>query len=110
MRKQGARIPLIRASRVRHPLPRRRLVTVFGIEVQVLEQAAWKRYYEIRNRLIVARRHHGFRLWTETLPGTLLRWLVMLAVQPNRLGQSAAYARGIVDGLTGRLGMRWPPP
>ncbi|WP_295393319.1 glycosyltransferase [uncultured Thiodictyon sp.] len=110
MRKHGAKILLIKSSCVCHPLPRRRSVKVFGVEIQVLEHPAWKRYYEIRNRLIIARRYHGVQLWTRALPGTLLRWLITLAFQPDRLAQSRAFARGIVDGLAERLGIRWPPP
>lgn len=48
--------------------------------------------------------------WTEALPGTLLRWLLTLILQPDRLAQSRAYVKGIRDGLAGRTGRLWPPP
>ena len=64
---------------------------------------------ERRRVCVIAKRHFGRRIWTEALPGTLLPRLVTLAVQPDRLAQSAAFARGIFDALTGRMGMRWPP-
>lgn len=110
LRRHGARIRLVKSSHVRHPMPKRRLIQIFSIRIMLLQHPAWKRYYEVRNRLIIAHRYHGRRLWTQALPGTLLRWLVTLVVQPDRFAQSEAFARGIFDGLTGRMGMRWPPP
>lgn len=108
--KAGARVQLVPTAIVRHPPISRRCLRFGGRQIYVIELPPWRRYYDTRNRLVIARRHFGWRLWTEALPGTLLRWLVTLAVQPDRLAQSRAFARGIYDGVTGRLGMRWPPP
>ncbi|NEX15671.1 MAG: hypothetical protein C1943_03270 [Halochromatium sp.] len=103
-------VRLVPAAVVRHPRIERRCFTAGRRRFCVIALAPWRRYYDTRNRLVIAKRHFGWRLWTEALPGTLLRWLVTLAVQPDRLAQSAAFARGIFDALTGRLGMRWAPP
>ncbi len=107
---QAGGVRLVPAAVVRHPRIERRCFTVGRRRFCVVALAPWRRYYDTRNRLVVAKRHYGLRLWTEAIPGTLLRWLVTLIVQPDRLGQSRAFALGIVDGLKGRLGMRWPPP
>jgi glycosyltransferase involved in cell wall biosynthesis len=109
MRRHGARIMLVKASRVEHPLPRRRVVSIFGTMVQILEQAPWRRYYEVRNRLAIAKRYQGRRLWTEAVPGTFVRWVVTLVYQPERLVQSKAFALGLWHGLRGVTGMRWLP-
>jgi hypothetical protein len=101
---------LVPSAVVRHPRIERRCFTFGGRQTCVITLAPWRRYYDTRNRLVVAKRHFGHRLWTEALPGTLLRWLVTLFTQPDRWAQSAAFARGIYDALTGRMGMRWPPP
>lgn len=103
-------VRLVPSAVVRHPRIERRCFKFCGRQISVIALAPWRRYYDTRNRLVLAKRHFGYRLWTEALPGTLLRWLVTLAVQPNRLAQSKAFARGILDALTGRMGMRWPPP
>jgi rhamnopyranosyl-N-acetylglucosaminyl-diphospho-decaprenol beta-1,3/1,4-galactofuranosyltransferase len=107
---QAGGVRLVPSAVVRHPRIERRYFKVGRRQFSVIALAPWRRYYDTRNRLVVAKRHFGRRLWTEALPGTLLRWLVTLAVQPDRGAQSAAFTRGIVDALTGRLGMRWPPP
>ena len=103
-------VRLVPSAVVRHPPIARRWVRLWRWRISVMELAPWRRYYDTRNRLVVAKRHFGTRLWTEVLPGTLARWLVTLAVQPGRLAQSRAFALGIWDGLTERLGMRWSPP
>lgn len=109
IRRQGGRILMVKASRVRHPLPKRRPLRLLGHTIQVLELAPWKRYYEIRNRLIIAKRYHGYRLWTQAVPGTLLRWLMTLLVQNRPGAQSKAFAYGLLHGLLDRTGMYWPP-
>ena len=103
-------VRLVPSAIVRHPRIERRCFNLGRRRLCVIALAPWRRYYDTRNRLVISKRHFGHRLWTEALPGTLLRWLVTLAVQPDHLAQSVAFARGIVDALTGRLGMRWPPP
>lgn len=107
---QANGVRLVPSAVVRHPPIKRRCFKLGSRQIAVIELAPWRRYYDTRNRLVIAKRHFGRRLWTQALPGTLLRWLVTLLVQPNRLAQSQAFARGIFDALTGRLGMRWPPP
>lgn len=103
-------VRLVPSAVVRHPRIERRRFNFGSRQVGVIALAPWRRYYDTRNRLVIAKRHFGYRLWTEALPGTLLRWLVTLVVQPDRLAQSAAFARGIFDALSGRMGMRWTPP
>lgn len=105
----GTPIVLIRDSVVRHPLPQRTSVKILGHTLHVLALPAWKRYYEVRNRLIIARRYYGSRLWTESVPGTVARWLTTLAIEENRWQQSRAYLRGLQDGLSGKTGKTWGP-
>jgi len=109
-RAAGAQVFLVPTAMIRHPRVARVWLRLGKRRMSVLRLVPWRSYYDVRNRLIIARRYFGLRLWTEVLPGTLLRWLVTLAVQPHRLSQSWAYLRGTWDGLAGRTGVRWPPP
>lgn len=109
-RAAGAHVFLVPSAVIRHPRVPRVWLRLGDRRLSVLRLAPWRSYYDVRNRLIIARRYFGLRLWTQALPGTLLRWLVTLTVQPHRLSQSYAYLRGIGDGLAGRTGVRWPPP
>ena len=105
-KKAGARLFLISNSILYHPLPPRRMVTVAGRQFPHLILAPWKRYYDVRNRLLIARRHYGCRLWTETLPGLLIRLIDSLRYDSDRWQQLSAYLRGIYDGLRNRTGPR----
>ena len=106
----GARIFLAKHSLILHPLPSFRTLSVPGKDFWCLSMPAWKRYYFVRNRLLIARRHYGWRLWTQTLPGLLIRLVDSLRHDPDRWQQWSAYLHGIHDGFRNRSGKRWPPP
>jgi len=107
---RAAGVRIVPSAVVRHPPVKRHWVKLGTRKVSVIALAPWRRYYDTRNRLVLAKRHFGHRFWSEGLPGTLVRWQVTLVTQPGRMAQSAAFMRGIFDALTGRMGMRWPPP
>ncbi len=109
-RAAGAEVYVVPDAVVRHPRVERICLPLGGRRLCVLKLSPWRRYYDTRNRLIIARRYFGYRLWTEALPGTLFRWVLTLLVQTERMEQSRAFLRGIRDGLAGRTGILWPPP
>lgn len=110
-RHAGVKIHLVPSSIIIHPVPSRRTITVAGITITILSTLQpWKRYYDTRNRILIAKKYLGFRLWTETLPGTLLRWFFIVLFEKDKLRQSNAFLSGTIDGLLDRTGIRWPPP
>lgn len=109
VKKAGATLILVKASRIRHPRPNDYSVRFLGLSFFCLRMAPWRRYYDIRNRIVNGRRHYGWGFLFGTLPGILVRWAATLATEPRRRRQCVAYARGIYDGLLGRLGKRWEP-
>ena len=108
-RKTGARLFLVVGSRLHHPLPPRRTITLAGRQLYNLILPPWKRYYDVRNRLLIARRHYGYRLWTETLPGLLIRLIDSLCHDPDRWQQLTAYLRAFHDGFRNCTGPRQRP-
>lgn len=109
IKKTGAGLVLVKASRIRHPRPGDYTVRFLGQAFFCLRMPPWRRYYDIRNRVLNGRRHYGYRLVFMTLPGVFVRWGATLLREPGRARQSLAYARGIFDGLSNRLGKRWEP-
>jgi GT2 family glycosyltransferase len=103
----GYPIVMVKGSHIYHPMPPRISINLFSKPFSLLLQEPWRRYYDIRNRVVIARRHYGLKLYTATLPGILLRWLLTLFLQENRWLQSVAYFKGIKDGLRNRLGKTW---
>ncbi|MDE1953575.1 MAG: glycosyltransferase [Betaproteobacteria bacterium] len=105
-RAAGAEIVLVRASRISHPVSTLQYRSLLGRRISLLSLAPWRRYYDTRNRLLVARRHHGHRLWTHALPGTLARMLLIFLYEPRKKAQLKAAAAGLWDGLRGISGIR----
>jgi len=77
-------------------------VSLFGREILCLRLPPWKRYYDTRNRLLVARKHRGAEFYYKTIPGTLVRLFTVLWLEPNRRAQAWAFFGGFVDGVLGR--------
>lgn len=102
----GARFVMVAASRIEHPPSLSYRLVLPGKTLHCLALPPWKRYYDTRNRIFVARRHFGPRLFTETLPSIALRLLAALWHEPRRLAQCWATLAGVVDGLAGRGGRR----
>ncbi|HEY4292533.1 glycosyltransferase family 2 protein [Luteibacter sp.] len=105
-RKNGARIFAVGTSRISHPNSQLLRIGRGSLSMTYLDLPPWKRYYDTRNRLFIAKRHYGYRLWTRTLPGALGRGLVAISRGPRRRAQLKATVAGIFDGLTGRAGRR----
>jgi rhamnopyranosyl-N-acetylglucosaminyl-diphospho-decaprenol beta-1,3/1,4-galactofuranosyltransferase len=105
-RGQGAKALVVGKSRVEHPRADIYYAKLPGRTLTCLRIAPWKRYYDTRNRLLVAKAHHGLSLYTETLPGTFVRWLACMLHEKQRLRNSWAMLAGTVDGLLGRKGAR----
>lgn len=105
-RGQGARILLAGASRIEHPASESyHLRLPWGI-FHALRLVPWKRYYDVRNRIFVARNHYGMALYYQTIPGSFLRLLAALVHEDHRMAQLRAFAAGMTDGLLGRKGRR----
>jgi rhamnopyranosyl-N-acetylglucosaminyl-diphospho-decaprenol beta-1,3/1,4-galactofuranosyltransferase len=105
-RAAGSHIWLVTASRIEHPASERNGIRLPGRKFYSLRLVPWKRYYDVRNRMFVARAHYGAALYYKTIPGQLMRLLITLRYEPQRLRQIQAFVAGMVDGLLGRKGRR----
>lgn len=105
-RAHGAKILVVGESKIEHPKSARRKVGLLGVRVAYLDLPPWKRYYDTRNRILTARTYHGGLLWTNTVPGTLLRLFVALTQAPDKRRQARAFIGGLIDGLRDKRGQR----
>jgi GT2 family glycosyltransferase len=101
-REAGAKILLIGSSRITHPASERYRLWLPFLEFYSLKLAPWKRYYDVRNRIFVARRYYGATLWYKTIPGYFLRLIATLWHEDRRYQQIKAFCAGMIDGLLGR--------
>ena len=105
-KRAGAEIIIAGKSRINHPKScSQTFIMPWGAFVY-LRLPPWKRYYDTRNRLLIARKYHGYRLVTQTLPGSLVRLVFALCCEPHKLAQFWGFAAGLFDGLLGIKGKR----
>lgn len=102
----GAKIIIAGKSHIEHPEAQRYTARVLGNDVTYLRLPPWKRYYDTRNRLLIARKYYGLRLLTQTVPGSFVRLFAALRYEPRKLGQLWAFSAGMFDGLLGIKGRR----
>lgn len=102
----GARMIVAGRSHIKHPQANISTLRFFSREIIYLSLPAWKRYYDTRNRLLIARKYHGVKLFTQTVPGSFLRLFVALMKEPKKIAQAQAFFAGLIDGLRGAKGRR----
>lgn len=102
----GAEIVIAGKSRIEHPKSRPYKIQLPGRTLTCLALPPWKRYYDTRNRLLISRTHYGAKLFTHTLPGSLVRFLATMLKEPRKFAQAHAFVAGCFDGLLGLKGKR----
>jgi len=102
----GAKIIMAGDSLIEHPASVRYRLWLPNRLFYTLRLVPWKRYYDVRNRLLVTRNHFGMAVYYSAIPGALLRLVATLWHEPNRLQQIRATFAGIIDGVLNRKGRR----
>jgi GT2 family glycosyltransferase len=102
--RHGGKVYLCRDSRLSHPMPPRKSIDVWGIKIDLLIQPPQRAYYNIRNKIVIARRYYGYKLWTQTLPGIGIRFLASMFLGPNRFRYIKAYVLALTHGFLDKLG------
>jgi len=110
LRAAGLNNYVIAAAECTHPAaPPAREVRVLRWTLRITNESPTKEYLNIRNDLVVRRRHNGLRFWYGALPLILMRGLFVCATMKMPLTSSlrTVYFPAITDGFARRLG---PPP
>lgn len=102
----GAEIVVAGQSRISHPKSERYTVNIFGRSLVCLRLPPWKRYYDTRNRLLIAKKYYGYAWLTKTIPGSFVRLFSALCYERHRAAQLWAFTAGFIDGVLGMKGRR----
>lgn len=102
----GAQLIIAGQSRIEHPKSDRYEARLPWRHLICLRLPPWKRYYDTRNRLLIARKYYGIRLLSQTIPGSFVRLLAAMLHEPHKLAQLWAFCAGMFDGLLGIKGRR----
>ena len=108
-KKYGAKMVLIKSSKIRHPLSDSKIFNLKYISVAYRQLSPWKTYYDVRNKLFVSKKYFGSKLWTHTLPGIILRAVMSIFIEKKPGIVLYMYAKAILDGLCCRKGKRVLP-
>lgn len=106
-RKHGMHVYAAGKSRLRHPPSAYYRFGFWIANPFCFRMPPWKRYYEVRNRILSTRRHSGlWRVFTVVMPANMFRLSGALWNEPQKLKQCLAFLAGTVDGLLRRKGRR----
>lgn len=97
-------------SQIEHPKSDRYEFNFLGKKITCLNLVAWKRYYDTRNRLLIAKKYYGFKYYTQTIPASFIRLFAALLNEKNRLKQVKACVAGFYDAVfcnTGKRHDKW---
>lgn len=101
-----SKIYLVANSRLDHPPASDYSITIVNRKIWCLKLPPWKRYYDTRNRILIARKHDGAAVYYKTLPASFVRLFGSLIHENKRLPQTWAFIAGLIDGLLGIKGNR----
>lgn len=104
--REGFKIYICGLSYIEHPKSDRYPFNFLGKKLICLKLVPWKRYYDTRNRIFIARKYYGVKLLTQTLPASLIRLLAALLHEPDKIMQIKAFCCGIYDALLKNTGKR----
>ncbi len=102
----GAQIIVAGKSHIEHPKSRPYKIRLPGYILTALELPPWKRYYDTRNRLLIARKYYGTKLFTQTIPGSFVRMVATLMREPRKMAQLKAFFAGFIDAMLNLKGHR----
>ena len=110
IKKQNAKLMLVKSSIIKHPLAKV-VIYNFGLfQAAYRSLPSWKIYYDVRNKILIAKKYFRYRVWTQTLPGIFLRTILVLFKEENRVPILALTMKAVLDGLLGRKGKLVLPP
>jgi len=105
-KRAGAKIFMAGKSLIEHPKSSRYTVRLLHRDMILLRLPPWKRYYDTRNRIFIAREYFGVRLFTQTIPSIVLRTVAAALNEAHPLAQIKASMAGVVDAFLLRKGRR----
>lgn len=98
--KQAISIYLIKDSIIKHPFQPTIPLHLFGRQLYYRSMPPWKMYYEVRNKIIIAKRHYTLLSGIRSFAGVSLQVLLSIFIEKEKYAFIKSYLKGIVDGLS----------
>jgi rhamnosyltransferase len=113
LRRNGWQVKVTRRVLMDHAMGSPRRHRLGGWHPVLSHHSALRRYYMVRNRVLLARAHLGFdpRFVCSQLGRSLRESATVLLFEPQKVAKLRAMSRGLVDGIRGRSGRAvWHTP
>jgi rhamnosyltransferase len=106
LRRIGWRVKVTRQVLMAHAMGSPNGPRFAGWQPLLSHHSALRRYYMVRNRVLLAREHIGFdpRFVLSQLARSLRESATVVLFEPEKVAKLLAMMRGVVDGLRGRSG------
>ena len=96
---KGLKIYLIKESIIEHPFQPTIAFNIFGKQIYFRRMPSWKMYYEVRNKIIIAKRYYPVLSGTKSILGVTLQVCLSIFLEKNKMGYLKSYFKGIIDGI-----------
>jgi len=106
LRRNGWHVKVSRRLLMEHAIGSPRSRRLGGWQPVLSHHSPLRRYYMVRNRILLAREHIGFdpRFVASQLARSIRETATVLVFEPQKLDKLIAMSRGIIDGFRGRTG------
>jgi rhamnopyranosyl-N-acetylglucosaminyl-diphospho-decaprenol beta-1,3/1,4-galactofuranosyltransferase len=98
-RLHGLKIYIIKASVIEHPFQPTISFNIFGKQIYYKRMPSWKMYYEVRNKIIIAKRYYPVLSGIKSIFGVTLQVFLSILLEKNKMGYLKEYLKGIIDGI-----------
>ena len=99
-KKNGIYLYLVKKSVIFHPFQTTIPFRVFRKELFYRKMPPWKMYYEVRNKIIIAKRHYTLLPSIRSLLGVSFQVFVSIIIEKEKKEYLIMYLIGILDGLS----------
>lgn len=89
----------VRNSLIYHPKIQRKVIKFFRFSSNHLIMPPWRRYYDVRNRIISRRIHFGTTNVFLTLLSLLFHYILTIIYEKEKFNQTISYISGLYHGL-----------
>ncbi|MCD6398671.1 MAG: glycosyltransferase family 2 protein [Candidatus Aenigmarchaeota archaeon] len=108
-KRNGSKIIFVKDSIILHPFSECHIFKLVGRKFYYLRLTPWRRYYDVRNKILIARHYYKSELYTKTLPGLLVRLIATILYEKDSIRQIKFFCKAVKDGMLGINGRKVLP-
>lgn len=98
-KQQGIKIYIVKCSVINHPYQPTIPFKLLGRQLYYRSMPPWKMYYEVRNKIIIAKRHCTLLQGIKSFAGVSLQVLLSIFAENDKKAYLNVYLQGTIDGM-----------